>query len=331
MQSLKGRKGRSRKGASRKRAPQPGVFARLIDWLTGGFIPRLREQSWSERIDEIRAHVAAGTLPMKPALIAVFVFYGLIGLYGSVLGGHTNNIKYHLASAGRALNDIPGFTLRHIDVVGSAAAHEGEIMGALGAEPGDPIFWLDTHAARARLEELPWVKQATVLRLLPDRVKITIEERKPFAVWQHGGKLAVVDAAGKVITEDLNEAHAALPLVVGFGANRHAEAFLAELDKYPTLRSRMRAAIRVADRRWNLRLMNGVDIRLPEDKPQAALEEIAALDEAYGLLARDIVLVDFRVSDRITIRLSDEAALRRASLLKEQAKERGARKKGQDT
>ena len=186
---------------------------------------------------------------------------------------------------------------------------------------GDLSVILNAREARRRVEEIAWVKQAEVLRLLPDSIKVKVTERPPFAVWQWQGDLSVIDAEGVVIGPASQDDYAALPLVVGTGANKEAAALFELLARWPALRPRMRAAVRVADRRWNIRLFNGVDIRLPEVGVAAALDELAALEESYGLLQRDIAAVDLRLSDRITIRLSHPAAeQRRAAQGKAKAK-----------
>lgn len=325
MQSVRGRGSKSRKSAARRRASQDeGVIARLLNFFRV-------EQSPAEMIESLREHAAEGTMPMRAPIIGCAVFYALVIVYGAILGGNYNSFGQAFAAARMGAAEISGFTLRTIEIEGAPANRKIDILAAIESEPGDPILAIDMLEARQRLERLPWVQRATLLRLLPDTLKVTIEERKPFALWQSGGKLAVVDADGNVVSDELDEQHAALPLVVGFGANRAAREFMALIDGYPAIRTRMRAAIRVADRRWNVRLLNGVDIRLPEKKPQAALDEIAALDEAYGLLARDVAALDFRLADRITIRLSDEAATRRSVMLQEQEKLDIKRKKGRDT
>jgi cell division protein FtsQ len=88
----------------------------------------------------------------------------------------------------------------------------------------------------------------------------------------------------------------------------------------------VRASILIGERRWNLRLRNGLDIRLPETEVAAAFDRLAALDRDARLLSRDIVMVDLRLAGRVTVRLSERAAQARQEQLKEQKK--GASKKG---
>jgi cell division protein FtsQ len=108
-----------------------------------------------------------------------------------------------------------------------------------------------------------------------------------------------------------------LPLVVGKGAQTHAKEFLALLAGYPQVKSVTKAAIFVGERRWNLRLKDGLDIRLPEDEVGNALAELSRLDKEDRLFSRDIVAVDMRLPDRLTVQLSDDAAKAREELFKD--------------
>jgi len=83
------------------------------------------------------------------------------------------------------------------------------------------------------------------------------------------------------------------------------------------------ASIMVADRRWNLRLKNGIDVRLPESNVEQALDRLVALDHEKKILSRDILAIDLRLSDRVTVRLSDAAAAAREEALKDKKKKKG--------
>ena len=111
-----------------------------------------------------------------------------------------------------------------------------------------------------------------------------------------------------------------LPLVVGKGAETHARDFLALLARYPQVRSATKAAIFVGERRWNLRLKDGLDIRLPENDVGNALASLSTLDKEDRLFSRDIVAVDMRLPDRLTVQLSDDAAKAREELFKRASK-----------
>src|ERR1700727_440321 len=124
----------------------------------------------------------------------------------------------------------------------------------------------------------PCVADAAVLKLYPDRLQITITERVAFALWQKDGRVSVIAADGTVLEPFVENRYLGLPLVVGSGAERQAKDFLAVLDRYPDIRAVLRASILVAERRWNLRLANGIDVRLPETDVEGALDRLVELD-----------------------------------------------------
>jgi cell division protein FtsQ len=111
--------------------------------------------------------------------------------------------------------------------------------------------------------------------------------------------------------------------VVGNGAAAKARSFLAVLDRYPAIRDQVRASIRVADRRWNLRLKNGIDVRLPDGVIEQALATLTRFDREKNLLSRDIAAVDLRLPDRLTVRLSDAVAEKREEAFKKSTKKKG--------
>jgi len=111
--------------------------------------------------------------------------------------------------------------------------------------------------------------------------------------------------------------------VVGNGAAGKARGFLAVLDQFPAIRDQVRASILVAERRWNLRLKNGIDVRLPDSNIEQALATLTRLDREKSLLTRDIAAVDLRLSDRVTVRLSEAVAQARAEAFKKTSKKKG--------
>jgi cell division protein FtsQ len=84
----------------------------------------------------------------------------------------------------------------------------------------------------------------------------------------------------------------------------------------------LHASVLIAQRRWNLRLNNGIDVRLPEGNVAQALDRLVALDREKKLLSRDIVAVDLRLPDRVSVRLSDAAAQARDDAPKDKKKKK---------
>ena len=260
--------------------------------------------------------VREGTFGMKPFTMATVALILAVGLYGLFVGGHVSAAGNAVANRANSLLALAGFSIDDVTVTGRSHADAQQLLAALGVKRGDAIFGFDTEAARARVERVDWVQSATVTRLLPDAIRIDIVERKPFAVWQRGGTLSVVDAKGHQITDDNVQAYANLPFIVGFGGAREAEDILTLMAQtQPQLLSRVRAFVRVGDRRWNLRLENGVDVKLPEVGIEKALADVVRLDATYKIFSRDIESVDLRLPDRVSVALTPEAAGERGDAL----------------
>jgi len=208
-------------------------------------------------------------------------------------------------SAVTASTDI-GLTVREVLLEGRVYAPRSMLKKAVGLQLGDPIMAFDPAAIRNRLEALPWVETAIVERRLPDTVRIRVVEREPIALWQRKGKLSLVGRNGAPITGRNLGRFNDLVVIVGKDAPRHAGALLTMLAAEPTLVRRVRAAVRVGARRWNLKLDNGIHIRLPETDPAKALARLAELDRRHGLLGGDIETIDLRLPDRLIVRTRDD-------------------------
>ena len=157
-----------------------------------------------------------------------------------------------------------GFTIERIDVDGRKILTDAELMTALGTEIRQSLLFVDADAARERLMQNPLVLQATVRKLYPHTLSVSITEREPFALWQRDETLAVIASDGTIIDGVEDGRFSNLPLIVGRGADISAKTILAAIARYPDLQDRVYAAVRVAGRRWNLRLKNGMDVKLPE-------------------------------------------------------------------
>lgn len=201
-----------------------------------------------------------------------------------------------------------GFTIRNVELTGRERTPAEAVAAAAGIERGAPLLSVDPARARAALEALPWVLSATVERRLPDTLSIRLEERVPLALWQLNGKLALIDTEGKPVTDEHLERYAGLPLVVGEGAESHAKALIDLLASEPDLQKRVSAAVRVADRRWNLRMDGAIDVELPEEGTAEAWHHLAEIERNHALLARDVEMVDLRLPDRVVVRSVPEPA-----------------------
>ena len=220
--------------------------------------------------------------------------------------------------AARAL----GFDIAIVTISGEAELRVPEILADAGISPKNSLLFLDAAQARARLETVPLIKQASVRKLYPNHLVIDLVERAPYALWQKDGQVNIVAADGAVIDEMRDQRFANLPFVVGEGANERLPEFNALLAAAGELGPKIRAGVLVAHRRWNLKMTNGVDVMLPEINPQAAVATLVRLQRESRVLDRDVISLDLRLEGRMFARLTEEAAAARAAAA---PKEGGAR------
>ncbi len=260
-------------------------------------------------------------LPSGTGVVAsILLLLAAIG-YGVVKGDHLPVVTDWAKNARDEAASVLGFRIATISLSGEKEMSREDILTAIGVTNRTSLLFLDADAARARLLTIPRIGDAAVLKLYPDRLQITITERQAFALWQKDGKVSVIAEDGTVL-EPFSGRYAGLPLVVGKGAARRAKDFLAVVDQYPDISGAVRASILVAQRRWNLRLNNGIDIELPESNVAAALQRLVALDHDKKLLSRDVTLIDLRIPDRVTVRLSPAALQAREEEQKDSAKKK---------
>jgi cell division protein FtsQ len=265
-------------------------------------------------------------LPLPPGIgvAGTALLIAAVLSYGVVRGQHVPDVIDWFKDARDAAANSLGFRIVAVSLTGSKEVSREEILTTAGVTGHASLLFLDADAARAKLMSNPWIGDAAVLKLYPDRLQITVTERQAFALWQKDGRVNVIASDGTVLEPFVEGRYVGLPVVIGKGAESAAKDFLAVLDHYPDLHSMVHASILVADRRWNLRLVNGIDVRLPEIDVDAALHRLVDLDRDKKLLTRDIAMIDLRLPDRVTVRLSDAAAQARNEALSANKKKKKA-------
>jgi cell division protein FtsQ len=255
-------------------------------------------------------------LPRRAGLMATLLLLaGSAGL-GIVKGGHLDDFLTSLSDTRNALANSAGFRITSVAINGRKQLSQDEVLAIGGVNGRSSLLFLDAAAVRDKLKADAWISEATVLKLYPGQLRIDITERAPFALWQHDGHLFVISEDGAVLQNYVPDRFVKLPLVVGKGAATRARDFLALLARYPQVNAVTKAAIFVGERRWNLLLNAGLDVRLPENDVNNALASLSHLDTDEHLFSKDIVAIDLRLPDRLIVQLSDDAAKAREDALK---------------
>jgi cell division protein FtsQ len=102
----------------------------------------------------------------------------------------------------------------NIDVTGMQNATKAQIMEVMGADIGRNIFFIPLAQQKTQLEQIPWVESASVMRFVPNRLKVEIHERTPVAFARVGPRISLIDAGGTLM--ELPQKHKySFPVILG--------------------------------------------------------------------------------------------------------------------
>lgn len=208
------------------------------------------------------------------------------------------------------MSQRPEFAVKGVRVRGASEPLAKRVETALALPGNASSLNTDVVALQARLLEIPAVRDVRVQLKSDGMLDVLVDERIAEALWRdEEGSLWLVDHEGvELAAIGERRDRAELPLILGRGApDKMAEA-LSVYRAAPDLRPRLRALVRIGERRWNVALDRGLTILLPESDPEEALERVMAWHFGEELLDRSLVSVDMRLPGRPTLRMSPEAA-----------------------
>lgn len=207
----------------------------------------------------------------------------------------------------------PRFAVAAVDVHGASRLSVDRIRTVAGVAPGDNLWSVDTSEVRGRLEGMPEIRRADVVRALPNRLTILVEERRPFTL-VHAGRLHWVDEDGHVLGEETRAVAPEVPIISGL-----TEDELATMRTAPTAKARdaitlIRALLRSGSALAAeiseidmgrvegpvLYTVDGVEVRLGTDDWD---ERLARLEGVLAQVAtQDVRYVDLRFRDQVILR-----------------------------
>jgi len=194
-----------------------------------------------------------------------------------------------------------GLSVENIMVEGRVNTNASVLLGLINIEKGDALLSFDPMAAKILIERITWVETARVERRFPDTIYVNIIERMPLALFHDGNTLVLLDQKGKAITDHNLERFKNLLVLSGKGAAQNALEFMALLQAEPDILPLVQSAGWISERRWDLKLKNGITIQLPEQDAGFALHRMVHAHKKDGVLDKNIKGIDMREPDRIII------------------------------
>jgi cell division protein FtsQ len=274
-----------------------------------------------QRLTRLRRYVEAH--PRFIGLSLAATLFGAVSAFGAVYGGEYAAFVERNGTLPDCIARLLGFGIDAVTISGINELGETDVLEIGGISPKRSLLFLDAADVRRKLKARPLVQEASVTKLYPNRILISIVERVPYGLWQKDGDVSVIGTDGQVIDQRHNDHFDRLPFVAGDGANAHIGDYAKLLAAAGDLRPKIRAGAWIADRRWNLVMTSGIIVKLPEDGAAVAVARLATLEANDHILDKDIVSIDLRMPSRIIARLTEEAAAARAALLAHKPAKRG--------
>ena len=236
------------------------------------------------------------------AILALLAFSGLIAAKDMIWEGGVTAFKFVQGEFAAA-----GFGITSIEITGQVLTSDADIITLLTVGTGNSTLTFDAQKAQARLEWLRSVKSATVRKVYPNRIIVSIVEKSPVLRWRIGSTTWLLDERGDKIGTDI-ASYTDLPLVIGQGAADDAVPMVRLLARHEKVGDGLAALSRIGDRRWDLIYRNGLRVQLPETGVAQALDRLDIYQAQYQLLDRDVTQIDLRVPGVVTLKPGELAA-----------------------
>ncbi|MDZ3832636.1 MAG: FtsQ-type POTRA domain-containing protein [Sphingopyxis sp.] len=275
--------------------------------------PRRRKKVQTSRLDSF-----INALPISPQRLQKVANWtiglGLFAAFGLV--AHATGVTAKVQEEWAQVVGRAGFQVKKVEVVGADRIDRLKVYDIALAQKDRSMAAVDLDDLRGDLMQYGWIKDARVSRRLPDTLVVDIVERTPAAIWQHSGRLSLIDDKGVVLEPVTVATMPDLPLVIGPRANEQSQQLDTLLAEASSLKELLAGATWVGNRRWDLRFRSGETLSLPEGEPEAkaALAKFAHLDGANRLLGRGILRFDMRDPGRFVLRLPHEGQVAPAKL-----------------
>jgi cell division protein FtsQ len=167
-----------------------------------------------------------------------------------------------------------------IQATGLTEVSRSEMLPVFGEDIGRNVFFVPIEQRRRQLEQIPWVERATVMRLLPDQIRVAVVERQPVAFTRHGEQIGLVDANGVLLSmapATMAKHHYSFPVLTGIDPGDPADSRKERVDVY----LRMMAELD-ADGKHNSEQISEIDLTDPEDARVLMPEQGADILAHFG-------------------------------------------------
>lgn len=249
--------------------------------------------------------------PSSARRLAIFIGTMSLCVFGLWWYFNGSAIKSSLSQSLELAFAHMGFRLEDVVVEGRMRTDKNLILQKVNLVRGKPLFSIDLLEAKEKLEALSWIKAVKVERRFPDTLFIRISEKEPVALWLNHSKAYLVDRDGELVETKEAHKHKNLLLITGYKAPQEVGKLIALLEKFPQIKKRVTAATHLRSARWDIRLEDRLDVKLPEKEAELALSYLMDIEKNHNLMEKKVISIDMRLPGHLILRLTPEEAQRK--------------------
>ena len=205
--------------------------------------------------------------------------------------------------------------LKNVKILGIENTKPTEVINIVSGLKETSLSNIDLHEISAQINNIDWIKKSELRKIYPSTLEVKVYEHNPIAIWFNNGNKFLVDDESQIIKELNPNNFKNLKVIAGPNALEDIPEIISMIRNYPEFEKKIKSLLRVGDRRWTVRLHNGITIHLPEKNVANAIEEIEQLDSKHALLSRYVDIIDMRLPDRIDIMPSGVAMSRSKNII----------------
>ena len=205
--------------------------------------------------------------------------------------------------------------LKNVKILGIENTKPTEVINIVSGLKETSLSNIDLHEISAQINNIDWIKKSELRKIYPSTLVVKVYEHNPIAIWFNNGNKFLVDDESEIIKELNPNNFKNLKVIAGPNALEDIPEIISMIRNYPEFEKKIKSLLRVGDRRWTVRLHNGITIHLPEKNVANAIEEIEQLDSKHALLSRYVDIIDMRLPDRIDIMPSGVAMSRSKNII----------------
>ncbi|KIE05130.1 hypothetical protein NF27_EY02260 [Candidatus Jidaibacter acanthamoeba] len=254
----------------------------------------MKQQTYKIKSRQTLLKAKAQRLRTFKLKIFTLVFLSIVSYYIFPHGAFEN-----ISSLPNKFLKQKAFTLDEVEILGVNKLSYNQVLKTAELDEVKNIFDIDLISLREKLKTNPWIEGASLSRIFPSKIKISIKERVPSAIWWHKGKFYLVDHSGFVIEKvSENSLKTGYLLIVGEDANKDYHA-IQDMLFHNKLSNQVLSIIKIGNRRWDLYLQGDLQVKLPEVNVEKSLEILANIVKYKN---NDLSVIDLRlIPDKIYI------------------------------